>query len=77
MCKGMKYKLMIKKPKCEECDIYEKISMNDAIEKIKEKLDEYYYLDDLNVSSHMLYNMLNRPEKCNKIMRKFITFQKN
>lgn len=77
MCKGMKYNLTIKKPKTEEFERYEKITMNEAIDKIKEKFDEYYCLDDIKISPHMLYNMLTRPHKCNKIIRKVITFEKN
>ena len=76
MCRGVKYQLSIRKPRCEEFDVYDDMLMYEAVNKIKQKLDEYYCLSDLKVTKHILYNLLNRPQNCNKFIKRFVTFTK-
>ena len=49
--------------------IYENLLIKDCLEKIKNALKESYNLD-FEISKHIIYNLVHRPNMSNKIIRK-------
>lgn len=49
-----------------------KINMENLCSLIKSDLEEYYFIDEININNQVLYNLQKRPQFCSKILKKRI-----
>jgi hypothetical protein len=77
MCRGMKYNIKFKTP-FNEVVLVSNLSMKETITKLQELFEDYYDFDEtmLNINNHSIFNLLNPPRRCSKILRKCVTIEK-
>ena len=65
--RGVKYSLEFINPG-EETEVFKNLGMGDIREVLQKTIKEKYKLE-MNVSKHMVYNLVHRPLKANKFVR--------
>ena len=65
--KGVKYNVKMTCPNDESIN-YDSICMKECIDKIKSHLNDKYHID-IAISRNIVYNLIKRKEKSNKILR--------
>ncbi len=73
--RGVYYKLKIKKPD-NQFDTFDKLNMKQIIENIKESLNNIYCIDGIKVNNQIIYNLMNRPNTCNPLLKNFCYIEK-
>ena len=69
--RGVKYSLEFINPG-EETEVFKNLGMGDIREVLQRTIKEKYNLE-MNVSKNMVYNLVHRPLKANKFVRKMCT----
>lgn len=65
--RGVKYNLKFREIDNTE-RIYKNLLIKDCVDKLKHALKQSYNLD-IDVSKHIIYNLVHRPTKSNKVIR--------
>ena len=72
--KGVKYNFKFKK-EVQAYETYEGLKMVELIDKIKECFDNVYGIS-IKVNNQICYNLINRPNTANKLLRNFCKVEK-
>ena len=75
--KGVLYDIKLKVPKSEEFIEGAGKNMFQTIDMIKEYLRDEYGIYDINITRHVVYNLIHRPRNANKILRNNVTVSKS
>lgn len=73
--KGIQYNLKMKKADNDFITV-EKLDMKNLCKNIKELFKDIYDIGDIKVNNQIVYNLMNRPNTCNPILRNFIFVEK-
>ena len=73
--KGVKYNLKIKNPRDDESKNYEELSMKQLIETSEKEIEELYNIK-MKITRNKIYNLINRPDTVNKILKEILVIEK-
>tara|TARA_R110002153_G_scaffold42788_2_gene121358 strand:+ start:1175 stop:1438 length:264 start_codon:yes stop_codon:yes gene_type:complete len=73
--KGVKYNLEFYLPINKETIKFEKLLVSDLMTTIGNNIKEHYNIE-MKISRHMIYNLVHRPEKSNRMVRQVCSIMK-
>lgn len=74
--KGVLYDYTFTLPS-KDLKIVTKLKMKDLCALVKQDLEQYYFIEDITITSQVLYNVRARPHFCSKILKNRVSIAKS